>query len=74
MEVGFRRSNFAQFSDDLWLYVKVDNTKLEFDISKQDIPVFVEQLLSVAYDAMHKLGCEAACGHISSAMDSISDH
>lgn len=72
MEIGFRRSNFAQFSEDLWLYVKVDGTKIEFDVSKSDIPGFVQHLLSVAYDAMYKMDRQDVCDKITPALDILS--
>ena len=52
MKIKRRPSNFAQFSDDLWLVVDHDHTSIDVDIPQNELKDFVLMLLDVADDAI----------------------
>lgn len=54
MKLELRRSNFAQFSDDLWLTLTQDNVTIDFDIEQDELLDFTYHLLSIADDSIRK--------------------
>lgn len=69
IEIGTRRSNFAQFSDDLWCYVKDGSTRIDFEIDKSDLKGFAMMLMDMAYTAMQKIDNQEATDAIGVAME-----
>ena len=74
MNIEQRRSNFAQFSDALWLRLEHDGTSIDFDVEQDELIDFAEMLADMAYDALHKIaGCDtdAARDALVDALSSI---
>lgn len=69
IEIGRRRSNFTQFSDDLWCYVKDGSTRIDFEVDRNDLKEFAMRLMDMAYVAMQKIGNQEATDAIGIAMD-----
>ena len=55
LKIEFRKSNFAQFSEDLWMICECENTSIDFDVDQKEIAEFSSHLVDVAYEAIRKL-------------------
>lgn len=54
MKIVRRQSNFAQFSDDLWLRVSHDNTVMNVDINQEELLGFAYMMIDIADDALNR--------------------
>jgi len=52
MKIEHQRSNFSQFSDDLWLSVSDGDTTIKFDVAQGALLEFAIHLLDVADDSL----------------------
>lgn len=55
MDIRLRKSNFSQFSKDLWLIVEEGNTRLNVEVDKNSLPSFALMLLNTVDDVVRKL-------------------
>jgi len=55
IKIEFRRSNFAQFSEDLWMTCKCGNTSIDFDVYQGEIVEFASHLVDIANDSIRSL-------------------
>ena len=70
-----RRSNFSQFSDDLWLTATDGNTTVHFEIEQENLLEYANNLLDIAHDCLRKssVDTEELEDNILVLMDKISD-
>ena len=54
MRIELRKSNFSQFSDDLWLTTTDSNTPVHFEVEQKDLLEYANHLLDIAYDCLRK--------------------
>ena len=54
MNIERRPSNFAQFSDDLWLRVSHDSTVMNVDIDQEELLSFAYMMMDIADDALNR--------------------
>lgn len=74
MEISFRRSNFAQFSNSAWLRVEHDGATIDFDVYPEESHGFAMMLLDVAYDVLSKQGkYDNICDVIATALNTLED-
>jgi len=55
VKISRRQSNFAQFSDDLWLEAEHDGTTIQFDVCEDELADFAIGLLDIADDCLRKI-------------------
>lgn len=55
MKISKRNSNFAQFSDDLWLKVNINGVKFDFDVPSSELKDFSLMLLDTVWDSVWKM-------------------
>jgi len=55
MEITKRRSNFAQFSRELWLELKHEDTTVDFDVPEDELKDFSIMLLDIAWDSLSQM-------------------
>jgi hypothetical protein len=75
MRIELRRSNFSQFSDDLWLTATDGNTPVHFEIEQENLLEYANHLLDIAHDCLRKssVDTEKLEDNILVLMDKISD-
>lgn len=54
MNIQKQRSNFSQFSDDLWLVAQHDDTEIEFEVDQDNLLEFSAQLVGLVDDCLCK--------------------
>lgn len=54
MKIQHQRSNFSQFSDDLWLSASDGDTTIKFDVDQGDLLNFAINLMDIADDCLRK--------------------
>jgi hypothetical protein len=74
MELSIKRSNFSQFSDDLWMIAEHDGTRIDFDVGQNELLTFAQNLVDVAIDCLRKSkrDTDAEDDMLCKAMDKIS--
>ena len=74
MELSQKRSNFSQFSNDLWMIAEHDGTRIDFDVDQGELLTFAENLVDVAIDCLRKSkrDTDTADDMLCKAMDEIS--
>ncbi len=58
MKIEQRRSNFSQFSDDLWLVAEHEGIKIFFDVEQSELLSFAYHLIDLAIDCIRKSDIE----------------
>ena len=53
LDITYKRSNFAQFSDALWLRASVGGTTIDFDIEDSEKKEFAYMMADLAFDALN---------------------
>lgn len=60
MKLEHRQSNFAQFSDELWLTAEHDGTRINFDVSQDELIDFARDLIDLSLDCIRKREVETS--------------
>jgi hypothetical protein len=54
LEIQHQRSNFSQFSDNLWLMAVSNDTRINFYVDQDDLIEFAMHLIDIADDCLRK--------------------
>lgn len=54
MEISVRKSSFSQFSRDLWIIVKHEGTRIDFDIGENELKDYALMFLDLADECLDK--------------------
>jgi len=60
MNIEHRQSNFAQFSNELWLTAEHDGTRINFDVSQDELLEFARNLIDLSLDCIRKSEVETS--------------
>lgn len=54
MEISKRKSNFSQFSKDLWMIAEHEGTRIDFDIGENELTDYTLMFLDLADECLDK--------------------